>query len=72
MIGIKINSVINLILTIVIFNRLGCLLSNWKYERISRRSDIDSRLIELQAKIDIVFALKQMQIGHGQFDFEKM
>ena len=38
----------------------------------SRRSDIDSRLIELQAKIDIVNAFKHLPAGHGKFDFDRM
>lgn len=37
-----------------------------------RRSDIDSRLIELQAKIDIVNAFKNLPAGHGKFDFDRM
>ena len=37
-----------------------------------KRSDIDSRLMELQAKIDLVKAFQNMPAGHGKFDFEKM
>lgn len=38
----------------------------------NKRSDIDSRLMELQAKIDLVKAFQNMPAGHGKFDFDKM
>jgi len=37
-----------------------------------KRSDIDSRLMALQAKIDLIKAFKKLPAGHGKFDFEKM
>lgn len=37
-----------------------------------KRSDIDSRLIELQAKIDFINWFNNMPAGHGKFDFNKM
>ena len=38
----------------------------------SKRSDIDSRLMELQAKIDLLKAYQNMPAGHGRFDFDKI
>lgn len=38
----------------------------------NKRSDIDSRLMELQAKIDLVKAIQSMPAGHGKFDFDRM
>ena len=38
----------------------------------NKRSDIDSRLMELQAKIDLLKMYKNMPAGHGRFDFEKI
>ena len=38
----------------------------------NKRSDIDSRLMELQAKIDLVKAFQNMPAGHGKFEFVKM
>jgi hypothetical protein len=37
-----------------------------------KRSDIDSRLMALQAKIDLIKAFKKLPAGHGKFDFDKM
>ncbi|RNA28968.1 hypothetical protein BpHYR1_011964 [Brachionus plicatilis] len=47
---------------------LNIILNNQR----NKRSDIDSRLMELQAKIDLLKAYQQMPAGHGQFDFEKI
>jgi hypothetical protein len=38
----------------------------------NKRSDIDSRLMELQAKIELVKAFQKMPAGHGKFDFDKI
>ena len=49
------------------------LIKSIKNQKIfSKRSDIDSRLMELQAKIDLVKAFQNMPAGHGKFDFDKM
>ena len=37
-----------------------------------KRHNIDARLMELQARIDLIKALRYMPIGHGKFDFAKM
>lgn len=39
---------------------------------IRKRHGIDARLMELQAKIDLIKALRFLPIGHGKFDFEEM
>lgn len=41
-------------------------------QRMGKRSDIDSRLMELQAKIDFLKAYQNMPAGHGRFDFDQM
>jgi len=47
-------------------------LVNYLNSHRSKRSDIDTRLMELQAKIDLVKAFKNMPAGHGKFDFEQI
>lgn len=47
-------------------------LLNKHENRLNKRSDIDSRLMELQAKIDLVKAFQSLPAGHGKFDFDKM
>jgi xylose isomerase len=37
-----------------------------------KRSDIDARLLEIQAKILLGKAYQNMPAGHGRFDFKKM
>ena len=37
-----------------------------------KRSDIDARLLEIQAKILLSKAYQNMPAGHGRFDFKKM
>lgn len=39
---------------------------------IRKKHDIDTRLMELQAKIDLIKAMRFLPIGHGKFDFEEM
>ena len=38
----------------------------------SKRSDIDARLLELQAKILLAKAANNGLVGHGKFDFDMM
>jgi hypothetical protein len=47
-------------------------LNSQNTEMRLKRSDIDSRLMALQAKIDLIKAFKKLPAGHGKFDFDKM
>lgn len=41
----------------------------WKF---SKRNDIEARLLELQAEIELRKAYSAMPAGHGRFNFDDM
>jgi len=65
-------SLICLILTIFISSLTnGHSLGKHKKE-MKRGSDVNIRLLEIQAKILLSKAYQNMPAGHGRFDFKKM
>ena len=41
-------------------------------KQVRKRSYIDSRMMELQAKVNLIKAMQHMSAGHGRFDFNQM
>jgi hypothetical protein len=39
---------------------------------MKRNSDVDTRVMEIQARISLGKAYQNMPAGHGRFDFKKM